>query len=78
MIKTMPLPEVLKRMSGDSARRKAELIHAARDAHYFPLSEKWQPTGYHISTGARIEARPWGRSFRWRLNGFASDGSDVL
>lgn len=78
MIKPMALPEILKRVSGTLARKSGELVQAARDAHYFPLAEKWQPVGYYTSAGARIEARPWGRGFRWRLNGYAPDGSDVL
>lgn len=78
MIKAMPLPEVLKRMSGSPARRKAELLQAAREPSATRLGEGWRLTGYHTTRGARIEARPQGRSFRWRLNGFASDGSDVL
>jgi len=78
MIRSMPLPEVLKRMSGDPARRRMELHQATRELYWTAEHRNtWEPTGYHTSRGARVEVRPWGRSFRWRLNGYASDGSDV-
>lgn len=82
MIKTMTFSEVLKRVSGDPAKLRGGMLRAARvlryEAERFRLTERWWPTGYYTDSGARVEVRSWGRSFRWRLSGYASNGSDVL
>lgn len=60
-------------VSGDPLT-KGDVEHARKGARIFP--KMWM-TVMLTKKGARLEIKYTGSAFKWRLDGYASDGSDV-
>lgn len=74
MTSSLNLGELLSLAISGDPLTLADLRHARKGAKQF--APDWMPFA-HNTKGARVEIAFQGNRFKYRLNGYAPDGSDI-